>query len=269
MLRRFLVCHQNTLSRFVTDDGIHYIEKDVNKLNILVACEESQRVCMEFRKLGHKAFSCDIEPCSGGHPEWHIQDDVLPLLNGNCNFKTMNGEMHHLSDKWDMIIAFPPCTYLTNAGLRHFSKKWNTQEKIDKRLKLRKDAAVFFMIIANANCNKIAIENPAGYMNTHFRKPDQIIHPYYFAKNVDDVENYQMKRTCLWLKGLPILKKVSNLPKPLPKYYNIDKNGKKKNRYWCESMLAKGGQKERAKARSKTFPGVAKAMAEQWGGKLN
>ena len=90
-------------------------------MKVLVACEESQRVCTEFRKLGHEAYSCDIEPCSGGHPEWHIQDDVLPLLNGNCDFKTVNGDIHHLIGKWDMIIAFPPCTYLTNAGTRHFS----------------------------------------------------------------------------------------------------------------------------------------------------
>lgn len=253
----------------MTVDGIHCIPKEVNKVKILVACEESQRVCMEFRKLGHKAYSCDIEPCSGGHPEWHIQDDVLSLINGRCSFKTMNGYLHHLSGKWDMIIAFPPCTYLTNAGGRHFSTKCNTQEKINKRLKLRQDAAYFFMTIANADCDKIAIENPVGYMNTFYRKPDQILHPYYFAKNVNDTENYQLKRTCLWLKGLPMLKRFSNLPKPQPNYYNIDKHGKKKNRYWCESMPAKGGQKERAKARSKTFPVVAKAMAEQWGGELN
>ena len=231
----------------------------MNKLNILIACEESQIVCCEFRKLGHNAFSCDIEPCSGGHPEWHIQGDVLQLLNGNCDFKTMNENLHHLQSKWDIIVAFPPCTYLTNAGVRHFSPKCNTPEKINERLKFRKDAAEFFM--------KIAIENPVGYMNTIFRNPDQIIHPYYFAANESDFENYQMKRTCLWLKGLPTLKKVSNLHKPQPLYFNIDKNGKKKNRYWCESLSVKGGQKERAKARSKTFPGVAKAMAEQWGGK--
>lgn len=248
------------------EDGILYIRK-VNKLKILIACEESQRVCIEFRKLGHKAYSCDIEPCSGGHPEWHIQDDVIPLLNGKCTFKTINGDLHHLSGKWDMIVAFPPCTYLTNAGTRHFSKKCNTQEKINKRLKLRKDAAIFFLKIANADCKKIAIENPVGYMNTYFRKPDQIIHPYYFAKNEDDFENYQMKRTCLWLKGLPQLERSNILPPPPPMYILQGEKGKGKKIGWCEGMRnIKGGQAERAKARSKTFPGVAKAMAEQWGG---
>ena len=92
-------------------------------MKVLVACEESQRVCTEFRKLGHEAYSCDIDPCSGGHPDWHIHDDVLPLLNGNCYFKTVNGDMHHLIGKWDMIIAFPPCTHLAASGARHFEKK--------------------------------------------------------------------------------------------------------------------------------------------------
>lgn len=131
-------------------------------MKVLIACEESQRVCTEFRKLGHEAYSCDIESCSGGHTEWHIQDDVLPLLNGNCDFKTVNGDMHHLIGKWDMIIAFPHCTYLTNAGNRHFSFKCSTPEKIEKRLKLREEAVEFFMQFANADCDKIAIENPVG-----------------------------------------------------------------------------------------------------------
>ena len=235
-------------------------------MKVLVACEESQRVCTEFRKLGHEAYSCDIEPCSGGHPEWHIQDDVLPLLNGNCDFKTVNGDMHHLIGKWDMIIAFPPCTYLTNAGTRHFSLKCSTPEKIEKRLKLREEAAEFFMQFANADCDKIAIENPVGYMNGHWRKADQIIHPYYFAKSIYDTENYHQKRTCLWLKGLPKLNKVIELPKPEPMYICEGEKCKGKKIGWCEGMRnIKGGQKERAKARSKTFPGIAKAMAEQWG----
>ena len=231
-------------------------------MKVLIACEESQRVCIEFRKLGHEAYSCDIEPCSGGHPEWHIQQDVLPLLNGNCNFKTVDGAVHIINGKWDMIIAFPPCTYLTNAGTRHFSLKCSTPEKIEKRLKLRQKASEFFMQFANADCDKIAIENPVGYMNTHYRKPNQIIHPYFFGDNTK-------KRTCLWIKGLPYLVPTNMLPKPQPMYICQGEKCKGKKIGWCEGMRGiKGGQKERAKARSKTFPGIAKAMAEQWGNNL-
>lgn len=239
-------------------------------MKVLIACEESQRVCTEFRKLGHEAYSCDIEPCSGGHPEWHIQDDVLLILNGDCEFMTLDGTLHKVFGKWDMIIAHPPCTYLSNAGTRHFSLKCNTAEKVEKRLYLRYQAANFFMNFANADCERIAIENPVGYMNRVFRKPDQIIHPYFFADSENDKENYHQKRTCLWLKGLPVLKKISNLSAPQPMYICQGEKCKGKKIGWCEGMKnIKGGQKERAKARSKTFPGIAKAMAEQWGGKNN
>lgn len=168
-----------------------------------------------------------------------------------------------------MIIAFPPCTYLTNAGTRHFSLKCSTKEKIEKRIELRKQAAEFFMQFVNADCEKIAIENPVGYMNGTYRKADQIIHPYYFANSENDKENYHQKRTCLWLKGLPVLKKTHDLPKPQPMYVCQGEKCKGKKIGWCEGMRnIKGGQKERAKARSKTFPGIAKAMAEQWGKEL-
>lgn len=213
-------------------------------MKILVACEESQAVTIELRKLGHEAYSCDIEPCSGGHPEWHLMQDVVPLLE----------------QKWDMIIAFPPCTYLTHAGTRHFSLKINPPEKVRARELERQAAAEFFMLFANANCDKIAIENPVGYMNSAWRKPDQIIHPYYFGDNAQ-------KRTCLWLKGLPKLEPTNMLPKPEPMYICEGEKCKGKAIGWCEGMRnIKGGQKERAKARSKTFPGIAKAMAEQWAG---
>lgn len=212
-------------------------------MKVLVACEESQAVTKEFRKLGHEAYSCDLYDCSGGHPEWHIKGDVIPLLK----------------DKWDMIIAFPPCTYLTSAGTRHFSLKCNSQEKVDKRVQLREEAKDFFMLFANADCDKIVIENPVGYMNTHWRKPDQIIHPYYFGENAQ-------KRTCLWLKGVPKLVPTNILPKPEPMYICQGEKCKGKRIGWCEGMRnIKGGQEERAKARSKTFPGIAKAMAAQWG----
>lgn len=153
------------------------------KLIVLVACEESQAVTKELRLLGHEAYSCDLEPCSGGHDEWHANQDVLPLLNGNCEFKTADGAMHKLNGKWDMIIAFPTCTYLTNAGTRHFSRRINSEEKVVAREKLREEAKEFFMKFVNANCDKIAIENPVGYMNSNYRKPNQIIHPYYFGDN--------------------------------------------------------------------------------------
>lgn len=243
-------------------------DKDTTKQNmrVLVACEESQRVCIEFRKLGHEAYSCDIEECSGGHPEWHIQNDVLPLLNGKCKFQTADGTVHKINGKWDLIIAHPPCTYLTTCGNRSYSLKFNSVEKVFERYMKRDEAVRFFVAFINADCERIAVENPQGYMNTHFRKPDQVIHPYYFADSAEDEENYHQKRTCLWLKGLAPLVRTNDLPNPPPKYLCQGEKSKGKRIGWCEGMNGiRGGQKERAKARSKTFPGIAKAMAEQWG----
>ena len=235
-------------------------------MKVLVACEESQRVCIEFRKLGHEAYSCDIIDCSGGHPEWHIKQDVIPFLNGNCKFQTVEGGWHSVDGKWDLIIAFPPCTYLTSAGTRHYSLKMNPEWKVKARIAKREQAVEFFKNFANADCDKIAIENPVGYMNTNWRKPDQIIHPYFFAKTEEDSENYVQKRTCLWLKGLPKLERTSDLPKPKPKYICQGEKCKGKAIGWCEGIRGTtGGQAGRAKARSKTFPGIARAMAEQWG----
>lgn len=232
-------------------------------MKILVACEESQAVTIELRKLGHEAYSCDIVPCSGGHPEWHIMGDVTPLLKTSPYWYVLeNGYqgLHH--GKWDMIIAFPPCTYLTNAGTRHFSRRINQEEKVVAREKLREEALEFFMLFANADCERIAIENPVGYANRMFRKPNQIIHPYYFGDNAK-------KRTCLWLKGLPNLISTNMLPEPEPEYICKGKLSKGKKIGWCEGIKGTtGGQVGRAKARSKTFPGIAKAMAEQWTGKL-
>ena len=222
--------------------GIQYHFKGVRTIKVLVACEESQIVTVELRKLGHEAYSCDIEPCSGGHPEWHLQQDVIPLLK----------------EKWDIIIAFPTCTYLTNAGTRHFSRRINPEEKVLAREKLREEAFEFFMLFANADCEKIAIENPVGYVNSHYRKPNQIIHPYHFGDNAK-------KRTCLWLKGLPELEHTNVLPEPEPEYICQGELSKGKKIGWCEGIKGTtGGQKGRAKARSKTFPGIAKAMASQW-----
>lgn len=216
-------------------------------MKVLVACEESQRVCTEFRKLGHEAYSCDIEPCSGGHPEWHIQDDVLPLLNGNCDFKTVNGDMHRLIGKWDLIIAHPPCTYLSNAGARFLYPKGVLNED---RLKLGLEAKVFFMKIYNSDCEKIAIENPIPSKVYGLPKYTQTIQPYEFG------HPYQ-KKTCLWLKGLKPLQPTDVLPKE-----------KRQSTKIAGNWFNKGG-KERQKNRAKTFPGIAKAMAEQWGKELS
>lgn len=220
-------------------------------MKILVACEESQAVCKELRKRGHESYSCDIEPCSGGIPQWHILGNVLPLLDGKTLFVTQDGELHYISSKWDMIIAFPPCTYLTNTGNRWFNiDKYG--DKAIKRYSDREDAVKFFMSFVNADCDKIAIENPIGHMSSRYRKPDQIIHPYMFG----DAER---KGTCLWLKNLPCLI-PTNIVKPNVIYY---KNEKGSDSPWHMETMSLP-PKERAKMRSKTFPGIAKAMAEQW-----
>lgn len=235
-------------------------------MNVLIACEESQTVCKAFRERGHRAFSADIQPCSGGHPEWHILGDCLPLINGNCTFQTMDAHTHTQDGPWDLLIAHPPFTYLSNCATRSFSLRVTPAEKVVARWEERAKAAVFFMRFAGAKCGRICIENPLGFMNSAFRKPDQTIHPYYFAANEADTENYAQKRTCLRLIGLPPLERKNNLPPPPPMYICNGQKSKGKRIGWCEGMRnIKGGQKERARARSKTFPGIAAAMAEQWG----
>lgn len=147
-------------------------------MNVLVACEESQTVCKAFRDRGHIAFSCDIQECSGGHPEWHIKGDVLPILNGRCSFITMDGTTHGISDRWDLIIAHPPCTRLCNSGQRWL---YYGDEKYRANKRKEQEGAInFFMHFVNADCDKIAIENPSGIMSTHYRKPDCIYNPYDF-----------------------------------------------------------------------------------------
>lgn len=224
-------------------------------MKVLVACEESQRVCIEFRKLGHEAYSADIQEPSGGHPEWHILGDVLKVLNGG-EFQTMDGVKHSVG-KWDCIIAFPPCTYLTMVATRHHSLKFTPLEKINRRTMNRIDGMKFFMKFVNADCKHIAIENPVGIMNTAYRSPDQVINPYQFAESVTDTENYVTKATCLWLKGLPALR-GNNLPTPdNGALFGYHPTGKAKN--WEETRTG-----NRSKERSKTFPGIAHAMAAQW-----
>lgn len=224
-------------------------------MKILVACEESQAVTKELRELGHEAYSCDLLETSGVHPEWHVQEDVLKLVNGVCYFQTCDGRLHYIS-KWDVIIAFPPCTYLTVTGNRWFNvAKYG--EKALKRLEDRKAAIDFFLTFATADCDRVAIENPVGVMSTEWRKPDQIINPFMFG---DPFE----KKTCLWLKGLSLLEptEIVDVP-PRVKY----KSGKTMLEWYADAVSLP--KEERSRVRSKTFPGIAKAMAEQWAGKIN
>ena len=220
-------------------------------MKVLVACEESQAVCKAFREKGHEAYSCDILECSGGHPEWHIKQDVLPLLNGNCNFVCEDGQAHDITGKWDLIIAHPPCTRLCTTSQRwlYFGDKEYRSEKIREQQK----AIVFFMMFALADCDKIAIENPQGIMSTAYRKPDCIYNPYDFEGETE------CKKTCLWLKGLPTLKPSRKTP--LPKEERT--RGIFKSHF--DGKIIGWNDPECAKMRSKTPLGVAKAMAEAWG----
>lgn len=225
-------------------------------MNVLIACEESQRVCTAFREKGHNAFSCDIIECSGGHPEWHIQGDVLPILNGRCTFATMDGTLHALSGRWDMIIAHPPCTYFSNATAVNLGRKDHPEVFNDEWRKRfyekRENALDFVKAIYSADCEKIAIENVVGYLSTHFCKPTQYIEPYHFG-------DPWKKKTCLWLKGLTPLN-ATNIVTPKGKWVRHHlKNGNDLEGYEERGVYS-------AKERSKTFIGVARAMAEQWGG---
>lgn len=219
----------------------------MKKLKVLIACEESQRVCIEFRKLGHEAYSADIQEPSGGHPEWHVKGDVLNILNGG-QFNTMDGVTHSV-DKWDLLIAHPPCTYLTNAGARHL---WKGHKLNEERYKQGLEAKAFFMNFYNADCNKICVENPIPSKVFEMPPYTQTIQPYMFG-------HPYTKRTCLWLKGLPPLQPTNEV-EPVAT--------------WCPSgsYSHKHGEKhrgmftkDRPRNRSKTFEGIAAAMAKQWG----
>lgn len=235
-------------------------------MNILVACEESQRVCEAFRKLGHIAYSCDLIECSGGHDEWHICNDVVPLLNGNCTFTTMDGKEHTQYGKWDMIIAFPPCTDLAVSGAAWFERK--------RKDGSQRKSIEFFCKFLTADCDKIVIENPIGiisgdYIKKYYPdiaekyglplKPTQIIHPWMFG------DNYS-KSTCLWIKGVqPLVPEVEEEPNLEWFEWTDKKTGKKKRqpKWFADAWKLK--PEERSKVRSKTFPNVARAMSEAWG----
>lgn len=216
---------------------------------VLVACEESQEVCKAFRARGHEAYSCDVLEPSGGHPEWHILGDALEAIRGG-EIMTMDGVVHDVG-KWDLLIAHPPCTYLTVSGNRWFNVERYGDRALE-RLKSRKEAAEFFMAFINADVPRICVENPVGYMSTHYRKPDCIVQPYQFGHPA-------RKTTCLWLKNLPPLIPGEILPGGYSvgasANYATDENGK----------ILRWNDPRTAKARSKTYPGIAKAMAEQWG----
>lgn len=229
-------------------------------MKILVACEESQAVTIELRKLGHEAYSCDIIECSGGHPEWHITQDVLPLLNGDCEFVSMDGQHHTIEGTWDMLIGFPPCTYLSNAGAcRLYPKKG----QLDKaRYQKGLEAKEFFLKLLNANCPRIAIENPVSSKVFNMPQHTQEIQPYEYQR-LDDEEQVlhpYTKKTRLWLKGLPKLVPTSPDAVPIGPYCPAGTGRKDRSKYGS----AKRG--EDAKNRAKTFLGIAKAMAEQWAG---
>lgn len=229
------------------------------RMNVLIACEESQEVCKAFRARGHRAFSCDVQECSGGHPEWHIQGDVTPLVNGKCRFNTSDTHTHTQDLAWDLLVAHPPCTYLTVAGNRWFNVDRYGNKAI-QRMKDREEGIKFFMLFANADCERIAIENPIGCMSKIWRKPDQIINPYQFGHPVG-------KATCLWLKNLPLLQ-PTNIVEPERIHSKGRTGGYSGNSWYVKDENGKilGWNDPRtAKARSKTYRGIALAFAEQWG----
>lgn len=212
-------------------------------MKVLVACEESQRVCTAFRKKGHEAYSCDVIDCSGGHPEWHIKQDVLPLLNGNCNFKTEDKKQHEIKGEWDLIIAHPPCTYLSNAGARFLYPKGELNKDRQKKGLAAKE---FFMAFYNAKCEKVCIENPIPSKIYELPKYTQTVQPYEYGHPFK-------KKTCLWLKGLETLKPTNIIPEE-----------KRQSTKVAGNWFNKGG-KDRQRNRAKTFEGIANAMSEQWG----
>lgn len=235
----------------------------MRKYNILIACEESQRVCVEFRKLGFNAYSCDLLPCSGGHPEWHFQQDVLEVIKNGGGI-LQNGEKYHITGKWDLMVAHPPCTFLAVSGAKWYYHPADKELPIEKRrphpnfpnrAKDREEGAEFFMALANANIKRIAIENPVGIMNTRWRKPDQVVQPWQFGDSAS-------KKTCLWLKNLPVLHETDVVDEG--EYIEFD-SGKRLAKWYSDGLTKTKTPEERRTWRSKTFPGFAKAIAEQWG----
>lgn len=227
-------------------------------MKVLIACEESQTVCKAFRERGHEAYSCDIQEPSGGHPEWHILGDALKAVEGG-QITTMDGQTHDVG-KWDLLIAHPPCTYLSVAGNRWFDYSRYGEKAWERRL-AREEAIKFFMAFVNAPCPRIAIENPICIMSTVYRKPNQIIQPYEYGHAFS-------KKTCLWLKNLPMLQPTNIIKKPENGWPGQEyKDGKSKGFDTRDESgkILRWNDSETKRLRSVTFPGIAQAMADQWG----
>lgn len=238
-------------------------KKLAQDFNILVACEESQRVCSEFRKLGFNAFSCDLLQCSGGHPEWHFNCDVFEIIKNNGGV-LQNGEKVFIKGKWDLMVAHPPCTFLAVSGARWYYhpddkdlpfEQRRPHPRFPNRRKDQEDGKKFFISLAETDIDHIAIENPIGIMNTQWRKPDQIVQPYFFGDEAS-------KTTCLWLKNLPDLKPTKIVGKG--EWIELS-SGKRLPKWYSDALTKAKTPEERRNLRSKTFPGFAKAIAEQWG----
>lgn len=233
------------------------------KLNILIACEESQAVCSAFRLLGQNAFSCDILPCSGGHPEWHFCHDIAKVLD-KTDLTLENGQTATINGDWDLMIGHPPCTYLAVSGAKWYYhpddkdlpvEQRRPHPRFPNRAQDREEGIAFFMMLANANIKRIAIENPVGIMSSRWRKADQAVQPYMFGDPFS-------KNTCLWLKNLRPLH-----PSKETKDHGeriVFGSGKSQPKWYSDALSNAKTTEERRTLRSKTFPGIARAIAEQW-----
>ena len=231
--------------------GFFYVQKVTNntkimfkkRFKVLVACEESQAITKEFRKMGHEAYSCDLLPCSGGYPEWHYQEDVFNVIK---------------HQEWDIMIAHPPCTYLAVSGARWMYNKDGSVN--EERLQNQNDALDFVKRLMDAPIKSIAIENPISVISSQIRKPDQIVHPYHFGDKAS-------KSTCLWLKNLPKLEHTNVVAKGEFKEWVDKKSGKvkKQAKWYYDALITAKSSAERRTLRSKTFKGMAEAIADQWG----
>lgn len=231
-------------------------------MRILVACEESQAVTKELRKLGHEAYSCDLLPCSGGHPEWHFNQDVFKVIEKKGGV-VQNGDKIKIKGNWDMMIAHPPCTYLSVSGARWYYNPEDSDLPFEQRrphprfpdrAKHREEAVEFFIRLCEAPIEKIAVENPVSIMSTRYKKPNQSVHPWMFGDEAS-------KTTCLWLKNLPLLKPTNIVGKGERVLLS---SGKSLPKWYSDALTLSKSSAERRTMRSKTFEGLARAMAEQW-----
>ena len=239
----------------------------MKKLKILVACEESQAVTKELRLLGHNAYSCDLLPCSGAHPEWHFNCDVFSVIK-NRGGKLQNGKRLNSNKPWDMMIAHPPCTYLAVSGAQWYyhpedknlpSSMRRPHPRYPNRANDREEAVDFFVRLWHADIPRIAIENPIGIMSNRLCKPSQIVQPFHFGDQA-------RKTTCLWLKNLPPLEHTNVVGEGERITF---KSGKSQPKWYSDAFSKSKSAEERRTMRSKTFPGMARAMAEQWSQNLD